>query len=539
MDSNINSWFGFFNYKPTKVLQYLLHSPCRITCLFTGNQFGKNETVCYDYILRILGQHPNKRKNVRTEDRIRIFRFASQTLPGEKDSIEVKNTQYPVLKRRLPSIFIEKDITARRPVVSIKTPDGKNAQIEFVSFGQDVASGAGVQRKSCWIDEECNRDFYEEQMPRLLASDGDIIFTFTPVPGSIGWEFDELYERAKVIYRTQAVRDRIFERTGEVIPEIEFTNSTDDICVIMAATDDNPMYEELAAQKSKETGKAITAKEYIDEIFSVYDDQDVVDARRYGLFRQLSGKIYKSFSPSHIIKYEEYFRDGVPYEWKHFRGIDYHRANPWACVWLSVSPHDEVFVWGNFAPQPSKMRVAEICKNIAEMSGDYKYLLDLIDPLAQEKKEESNRSTVEDMNMFFRELRKNEISTGAFWRSWDTHGMRGREELIKRLINSNEVKKPFSNKIEKWGSKTYLPTIWITDNCKFVIESMKNWRLEEWATREMLVKNDSKEKEQARWSHFPITIECLLKNPIVSNARWGSGDYSPLRPKHYATGFGR
>jgi hypothetical protein len=533
---DFNAWTGFFGYKPTEVLKYLLHSPCRITCLYSGNQFGKNETISYDYILRLLGKHPNKKKNIRKEDKIRIFRFASQTLPGEKEEIEVRNTQYPVLKRRLPSMFIEKEITARKPVMTIRAQDGGTVQFEFVSFSQDVQAGAGVQRRSCWVDESCSRDFFEEQIPRLLAADGDMIFSLTPVPGSMGWEFDELYARARVIYRTQFVRDRIKARTGEDVPEVEYTESKEDICVIMAATDDNPMYAELAEKKSLDLGVPITAKEYIDEIFSIYDDEDVIDARRFGLFRQLSGKIYKSFSKVHVIEYDRYFRNGIPHEWKHFRGIDYHRANPWACVWMSVSPQDEIFVWGNFAPQPSKMRVSEIARQVSEMSGDYKFSLNLIDPLAQEKKQESNRSTVEDMNEFFRELRKNDIGTGGYWQSWDTHGVRGREELIKRILNSVEVGKPFMNKIQKWGHDQYLPTIWFTNNCHLIIESMKNWRMDDWATREMLTKNDAKEKEQARWSHFPITIECLLKNPIVSNSRWGSGDSSPLRPKLYAVG---
>jgi phage terminase large subunit-like protein len=535
-----NSWVGFFQYKPTQVLKWLLDSPCRITCLYTGNQYGKNETAAYDYILRVLNMHPNKKKNILKSDNLTTLRLASQTLPGEKEEIEVRNTQYPVFKKRLPKEFFKKDITARDKTVTVNTIDGGTAQFEFVSFSQDVQGMAGVQRRSCWIDEECSREFFEEINMRMLATGGDIIFTFTPVPGSIGWEFDELYERARIIYRTKHVRDRLKERTGEDVPEIEYTDSNEDICVIMAATDDNPIYVDLAAKKSIETGHVITAKEYLDSIFSVFDDQDVVDARRYGLFRQLSGKIYKSFSYDiHRIKYDEYFKEGIPYGWKHFRGIDYHRANPWACVWMSISPHDELFIWDNLAPSTSAMSVYDVCKLIVDRSGDLKYSLNLIDPLGKEKKEEHNRSTVEDMNDYFRELRSNNIGTGGYWDAWDTHGMRGREELIKRMINSTICKKPFNNKVAKWGREEYLPTVWITDNCKIILDSLKNWRKDDWATREMLVKNDAKEKEQVKWSHFPITIECLLKSPIVSNSVRKQMDSNPIRPKRYAVGLNR
>jgi hypothetical protein len=539
--SNVNEWVGFFKYIPTQVFGWLLNSPCKITCLFTGNQYGKNETVSMDYILRFMGRHPNKGKNIILGENVKTFRFASQTLPGEKEEEEVRNTQYPALKRRLPSTMIEKDITARKPVVTVKSLNGQNVQVEFVSFGQEVQAGAGVQRKSCWIDEECNKDFFEEQLPRLLAADGDIIFTFTPVPGSIGWEFDELYERARIIYRTKHVRDRIKERYGEDVPEIQIMDSTDDICVIMAATDDNPIYEELANRKTELSGVHTTAKEYIDSIFSMYDDEDVVDARRYGLFRQLSGKIHKSFTQNiHAIRLNKYLPEGIPNEWKHFRGIDYHTSNPWACVWLSVSPEDEIFVWCEYSASPQRLITYDIALNIAQRSGDYKYYMNFIDPLANTKQVNTNLTTTEDLNRYFSEFRKNGTCSGGHWISWDTKGGRGREEMTKRLLNSIKVGVPRNNKVVigdgAMQRTRYLPTIWFADNCHHTIEAMKNWRLEEWGSREMLSRNDPKETEQKKWSHFPITIESMLKSPFITNARWGSFTGTPVRPKQYFAG---
>jgi hypothetical protein len=345
MDESVSYWVGLLSFKPTKVLEWVMKSPCKITCLYTGNQCGKTDTISMDYAMRILGVHPNKAKNIQVDDKIRTFRFASQTLPSENTEGEVRNTQYPAFKRRFPQNLVAKDITARKAVVSVKSPNGENCQIEYVSFSQDTQAMAGVQRRSIWIDEECNKDFYEEQLPRLLAADGDILFSFTPVPGAIGWEFDELYERARIIYRTEAVRKRIKERTGEDLPEVQVTESVDDICVIMAATDDNPIYEELAKKKSEITGEKITAEQYIDSIFAMYDDEDVIDARRYGLFRQLSGKVHKSFSPQHhVIKQDKYFPEGINPTYKFARGIDHHESNPWAVVWLAISQQDEIFI---------------------------------------------------------------------------------------------------------------------------------------------------------------------------------------------------
>lgn len=529
-----SEWQGFFEFKPTQVLHWLLNSPCKITVLFTGNQFGKNECIMMDYILRILGKHPNPNKNVKPDDKIRTFRFASENLPGEKDENEVKNTQYPVLKRRLPLSLIDVDITARNKVVTVACPGGGKVQLEFVSFSQSTQSTAGQQRKSVWLDEEASKDFYEEQIPRLLAADGDMLLSFTPVPGAIGWMFDEMFERAKYIYRTPAVRARLKERFNEDKPECEITDSKDDICVIMAATDDNPMYKVLAEKKSVALGRKITAKEYLDAEFGKYGDEDVVDARRYGMFRQLSGKIHKSFTPTtHVISYDKYFPEGVPNDWKHFRGIDYHDGNPWAVVWASVSPQNEMFVWCDYAPQPGRMITYDIALNIARMSGDYKYLLNLIDPLANAKQINTNLTTIEDMNRYFNEFKKDNIGTGGYWQPWDTKGTRGREEVTMRLLNSIKVGKPYNNRVVINDRAETLPTLWITNNCQSVVEAMKNWRREDWASRQMLMKNDQKDKPQQKWSHFPITIECLLKNPMVSRPRWGDTSGAPLRPKHY------
>jgi len=665
--TGVENWAGVLSFKPTKVLEWVLNSPCRITCLFTGNQAGKcltknsfvetpqgektvldlyqagkpfevyawvgNEKViapaeapfkkegihkCYritmsdgrwveaadhhrilstsgdyvsvldilspisganpklfnshitniepiqdqevydftvpdyhnyfaaglvhhntdtlamDYVFRVLGMHPNKYKNMKEDSGIRTFRFASQSLPSEASEAEVKNTQYPAFKRRFPLNLVEKDITIRRPVLTVRCPHGDNVNIEFISYSQDTQATAGTQRASAWFDEEPGKDMFEEQVPRLLATDGDIMFTFTPVPGSIGWEYDDLYERARIIYRTEAVRDRIKKRFGDDLPEVEITDSSDDICIIMAATDDNPIYEELAQHKSKVTGKEITSKEYIDSMFAMFDDEDVVDARRYGLFRQLSGKVYKSFTPSvHVVRSAHYFPDGIPLNWKFARGLDHHESNPWAIVWIAISPTDEIFVWEDYSAKTNNVTY-DIAHNIALQSLDYKYALDLIDPNAAKKQNSTNLSTIDDLNRYFKDFKNRNIGSGAHWQSWETHGTRGREEMTKRILNSVRVGKPFNNKVVIDGAARYLPTIWVTDNCKNTIESMKNWRYDEWGSRESEMKNDPKERPMMKFSHFPLALECLLKSPVVTKAHFGSYDSSSPQPKRYA-----
>lgn len=305
--ANLNDWAGFASYIPTKLFEWVKGCASKTLCLYTGNQFGKTDMIVMDYILRLLGQHPVDWKNVRDADSIRTFRFASEVLPvlgGEEAGS--KNTQYPAFKKRLPPSLIKRDITDKNKTMTIRNlSGGPDLFVEFVAYSQGSGSQAGVQRRSVWLDESAPRSFFDEQVPRLMAADGDLVYTMTPEPGLIGWEFDELYERAAKIMRTELVCRRMHERFGEKHKKIEYTGAKEDIVVMMAATDDNPIYIDL----SKKRG--MTVNEYICEKLRLFDaDEDVMDARRFGLFRHLSGKIFKTFTSSvHVIPLDKYFGD--------------------------------------------------------------------------------------------------------------------------------------------------------------------------------------------------------------------------------------
>ena len=206
---------GFWSFKPTWIFQQFINRPEKIIAYLTGNQKGKTCDIAYSYVLRIMGMHPVEKKNMRPNNPIRTFRFASETLPTDSDGGEVKNTQYPEFMKWLPKHLIKKDITVRRPVVDIYDPQGgPDVHIDFTSFGQTTQSQAGQKRASVWIDESSGKEFYEEQLPRLLAADGDLLYSLTPAE-FVGFEFDEFFERASVYIRTEAVRERMKLKYGK------------------------------------------------------------------------------------------------------------------------------------------------------------------------------------------------------------------------------------------------------------------------------------------------------------------------------------
>jgi hypothetical protein len=506
----LNDWVGFFSFIPTWQFKQLINCPEKIIGIFTGNQAMKTASVAMYNVMSILGLLPIEHKNIRPSDSIRILRFASEKLPnegGEGGQREVKNTQYPEFKKWLPPSLIKKDISMRNPVMTLRDPQGgDDVLVEFVSFNQDIQAQAGVQRRRVWIDEHCKKAFYEEQLPRLLAANGDMIFTLTPAQDYLDWEYDEFYERAKRIIRTPTIVKSFREDEGIEYPLIEETGKHHDICIIMAATDDNP----------------ILKKEEIDAMYDMLGDPDIIAVRRFGKFKQISGKVFKLFDKRiHIISRDKYFPNGMPHDGLHARGIDYHENNPWAYGQIWLSNDDEAFIYDELLPSTEKVSL-DIATMISAKSKDYKYYLSLIDPLAAKKQANTGMSVVDDLNRFFYEFQREGFGTGGYWQTWDTKSTRGRDEIRTRLANSRLCGVPFNNKRIVNGREVRVPTIWVLDNCRLSSEYMYQWRREEWASRDATLTKDNKDEVQQKWSHFNMIWEGIFKSPAFAINRWGN-----------------
>jgi len=565
----LNQFASLLSFQKTWDFQKFMLLPHKVVAAFTGNQRGKTAHFAVNYVYRVLGWHPVPQKNVlyfecpnalekdhlwqcvRLEDgsllkrnkkgffnyktlpqgqkcpvckadiqihkrKTTIFRFASETLPGQKEtgggdadqSSEVKNTVYPEFKKWLPSFLIKKDITARNTAMTLHNPmrgwewgklqyDGPDIVVEFVSYSQSVQAGAGVQRLSVWCDEEPPMPFWEEQAARLLAEDGDLLLSLTPA-NKMSYTYDEVFERAKLYVRTPAICEFLTKNLKESVKQIEWTESERDIAVIQAATDDNPTLK----------------KETINSTF-MWDDEDTIATRRYGIHRQSSGRIFPTMDfRVHLIDFKTYFKDGaVPQEWCHARMIDFHERNPWACVWIAMSSQNEAFVYREWAPSPMKWVNLSIAQEMAYMSGKkQRFSVDLIDPLAAKIQTNSGISVVQDLNTAFQALRKTGDCTGANWESWDTKGLKGRDEIRKRCANSVKVGKPFNNEILKDGARMFLPTIWISNDCRETARSLKHWRYEDWAEARDVVSKDRKETPTEKYSHFCTALEAVFKD---------------------------
>ena len=261
-----------------------------------------------DNLCTVCGEHLQVHKRNK-----RVFRFMSEVLPGEKENIEgdemqsaeTRNTIYPEFKKWFPPFLIKKDITARQAKMTLQDPNAgvqfgdifwKGADIvgEFIAYHQTVQAGAGSQRMSIFSDEECPYEMYEEQMPRLVAEDGDFLVALTPA-NRLSYMYDIIFEKAGLYIRTKAMCDFLTEREGKEFKQIEDMDNGNDIVVIQAAADDNPTLSKRAIEKKYD-----------------YEDPDTVATRRYGVFRSATGRIFTDFDfKIHVKDFSKLFVNGM------------------------------------------------------------------------------------------------------------------------------------------------------------------------------------------------------------------------------------
>ena len=217
-----------------------------------------------------------------------------------------------------------------------------------------------------------------------------MVIGLTPLE-EVTWIFEEIYEKARTFYNSQNLIDYMKATHNTMINPVEKFDKPHNIAVIRAATDDNPTF----------------AKEQVDETMSRYDNEADYEVRRYGIFHQISGVVFKDFDArintrtqfGHVISGNEYFPTGLPHEWVHARGVDFHPHVNWAVIWGAISRDNECFI-SRDNPTPDRMVAYDIAKHIAELSGDYRFTINLIDPLSASRQVNTGLSPLDGHEPF-------------------------------------------------------------------------------------------------------------------------------------------
>ena len=526
---DFSPYVGFCDWIPTPLFTTLLHVRNKFAIICTGNRVGKTRMIGRKVVYECMGASPIPEHNIRPEDKCRTIRLSGAQLPQDKEN-EVKSPLYLSIKAQMPTTMVIDDVNYRNSVMTIMPmKGGKKAHLEFVSYGQQTINKAGVERRTIVWDEPGPYSDYEEDLPRIATvPDAQFIAGFTPVEAD--WMYGELYERAKVIVRTPCVREYMAKQMGIKVPQVQRTDSRQDICCIQAATDDNPIFQVIVNQKHQEIkdGKIkaedfpyANVKEYIDSTF-IFDDPAEIGMRRYGIFTRITGAIHKQYHwDIHRIDERRYFPNDVPVDsGRHVRLIDYHPNVSWAILWLWLSPENECFAYREMNPDPKDWTTLGIAKEMMmrsrQMSGDggdeYRFAFNLIDPLATTPQNNTGTSVLKDLNTYFRGFKQTGFGTGGTWEPWDTHGTNGRDRVKERLINSITCGRPFNNLQMMDGKMVRLPTLWIFSSCPQTNLSLKNWRQDTWASKDDNIVKDPKDKVETRWSHFNMCLEAAMKD---------------------------
>ena len=185
-------------------------------------------------------------------------------------------------------------------------------------------------------------------------------------------------------------------------------------------------------------------------------------------------------------------------------------------------------------PSPEKFTTKEICRSIAELSGDLKFSINLIDPESQTVKKDF-RSILDDINAEFLSLKRNGYGMGGYWQTWDTKGEKGRDAIRERMKNAKTCKVPFNNKVFEDGVERRLPTIWILDTAVQSAKSFYNWRWQETPAKDLKTKDDSN-KPQQKWSHFCTCYEAIFKHPGFRPRASQTGLHTERKSRYFQGG---
>lgn len=284
--------------------QYKFHTSTKKVRLYIGgNRSGKTTGGAVEMCYWLMKKHPYRRLPL-PEGPIRARACAVDFTYG------VDVIMIPEISRWLPPSALQNGSWEDSYDKEHRTLTLANKSfLEFRSYDQDLEKFAGTSRHIVWHDEEPPKHIYNENMARLVDTDGDSMLTMTPVEG-MSWVYDDIY-----------------------VPGIEGSERID---VIEIEMQENPHLSENAI------------KNFLDTL-----DEDERRARSRGEFVAIGGKVFKNFSETtHVI--DPFI---PPVNWRWYVSFDHGLNNPTAVLWHGVSPDNEVVTFEEH--YKAEMTVAE------------------------------------------------------------------------------------------------------------------------------------------------------------------------------------
>jgi phage terminase large subunit-like protein len=296
--------------------QKIFHESTAKTRLYIGgNRSGKTVGGVVEDIYYLKGEHPNKRV---PEAPVRGRVVTTDYAHG------IGQILIPKFKQWIPPSLLKRGSWERSYNSDAKELTLANGStLDMLTYEQDLGAHAGTSRHFVHFDEEPPKHIYDENMLRLVDTDGDIWLTLTPVEG-MTWIFDGIYNAG--------------------------LNGNPHIQVIEVDIHENPYLN----------------PEAIDRIIGNLDP-DERKAREKGQFVQLGGKVYKNFDRKiHVIS------PVAPkslQEWEWYRSMDHGFNNPTAWLWHAVSSNGTIITFAEH--YASEMTVKQHAQIVLDMDKQF------------------------------------------------------------------------------------------------------------------------------------------------------------------------
>lgn len=301
-----------------------------------------------------LGEHPYKK--VRVPNRGTIVSAKSF-----KDGIE--DEIIPKFKEFVGSYDIKR---------FIKDKSGRPATIEWrsgsithlMSAEQDDIAFESKTLDYFWLDEPMRRAIYIALSRGLMKSEGLCWITATPLDEP--WMYDEIY-----------------------LPGV--TGEDKDIEVFEGKGDENI---HISKKGKEDFYKLLTA--------------DEIEARRYGKFKHLSGKVIKEYDwTRHRVPAFD-----IPSHWPVWLSIDPHKNKPHAALWTAVSNMNKKYCCNEIY---HRCTIKELGYIIMDINQQYNMANILIDNSAQEDDwtKQSARGMLDEIGLRTKLAQKNNLKTAG------------------------------------------------------------------------------------------------------------------------------
>ena len=358
----------YFVYRPVPISTYFHSSPAKIRAFFGGNRSSKTYSHVMDYAIQFTGKPPKHLEGKIPEYRLdqnRRLRLCMEDYPNSFLKII-----WPYIQQLVPRDYICDVVKGGDGRIKAIT-NFKGGFIEFMQYDQGVTKFQGSSRHSVGSDEEPPEDVRDENLMRIVDTDGDETFSLTPVSGALKYLYDKVYLiRGREVEREY---DFILDEKGRlanVIPkdfrDIDITGGDKDTHVFFANIFDNPVISTKAAIR----------------ILSKFPKEEMI-VRAKGHFMFLSGLVYKEWNENnHVIDpFNAWHMPDTQRDYTLYVALDTHPRTDHAALFLVVRRDglkflvDEIF---------SGSRVKEFVQEIKDKCMGVVPRLIICDPLAWE-----------------------------------------------------------------------------------------------------------------------------------------------------------